>query len=126
MSRCLGAKGYRDRRKTVFYLPDHGIIRVCLRGRTAGALRGGEMTYWLLLAALAWPVGALFWNVYDYRISPLLIPATNIEAEALTLVERFGDRAAEIALAKAQHDYQRCDLCGAGRWERVARRCAAR
>jgi hypothetical protein len=81
------------------------------------------MLYWYLMAAFAWPVATILWDVYDYRISPLFIPAATIEAELRALVERYGDRAADQALARAWRDYHHCDLCGAGRWERVAKRC---
>jgi hypothetical protein len=81
------------------------------------------MELWLIVVAIVWLVGPLVWNVYDYRIAPLFIPAAEIEAEARALGERYGDIAAEVALAEADHDLRYCHLRRAGRWRRVANAC---
>jgi hypothetical protein len=82
------------------------------------------MDVWLLVALLAFPMLALASTIYDCRIAPLLIPAAEIEAEARTLVERYGNRAVDFALAEARHDLLYCELRRAGRARRVAQACA--
>ena len=82
------------------------------------------MELWRFAAVMAMPVGTFVWCIYDYRIAPLMISAAEIEAKARTLVERYGERAAEVVLNEARHDLLYCDLRRAGRARRVAQACA--
>jgi hypothetical protein len=76
--------------------------------------------FWLALAAASSPVwGTLAWVLWNGVVRPRLIPRGEIERLAAELLERYGDRAEEIACAEEYNAWRYSDGFEQGKWRRV-------
>src|SRR5262245_62067314 len=101
MSRRLGAKGYRGRSRAVFLPPRLKGSRVCLRGRTAGALRRKTMIIiTVALVAVALLIGMATGSMLATRHVGLLLKRI-ADRHALFLMQTVGDDRAEAAALEA-------------------------
>ncbi len=81
-----------------------------------------EVIVWLALAAASAPIwGALLWTLWEGVIRPRLILAEQIDELAAGLLERYGDRADEVATADEFHAWRHSNLFEQGKWRRVRR-----
>ena len=81
---------------------------------------GRDILWWVAIGlgtAPAW--WALIWVVWNGTIRPRLIPATEIDAMASTLVAQWGDNAVEIASIEEDRARRYSDSFAQGRWRRV-------
>ena len=86
-----------------------------------------QIIMWLVLAAAFAPIwGALLWTLWQGVIRPRLIPAEEIERLATGLLERYGDRAEEVAAADEFHAWRHSDGFEHGKWRRVRLRIKSR
>jgi len=77
---------------------------------------------WLALGAVTMPVwGAILWVVWNGVVRPFLIPRHEIERLADELIERYGNRAEEIAHGEEHGAWRNSDGFGQGKWRRVRR-----
>lgn len=79
-----------------------------------------EIIFWS--SALAVPLGALAWAVWQHDIRAHLVPREEIEARAARLLAEHGDGALAAAEAKEAAAYARGEATEQGVWRRVARR----
>jgi len=65
--------------------------------------------------------GALVWEVWAGMVRPRLIPASEINALANSLVSKHGSRAAEVAFIEEDRAWRYSDSFEQGKWRRVRR-----
>ena len=81
-----------------------------------------EIVFWLALGAAAAPIcGAGLWVLWQGVIRPHLIPRVEVERLAALLIERYGERAGEVAFAKEYGAWRSSNGFKQGKWRRVRR-----
>jgi hypothetical protein len=63
--------------------------------------------------------GSLVWLIWEGSIRPRLIPTSEIEADALGFLARWGDRASEMAIIEEDQAWRYSESFKQGRWRRV-------
>lgn len=75
---------------------------------------------WLVIAAASAPLwGTMLWVYWEVDVRPRLIPKAEIEAEARAMLERWGERAAEMAFMEEHAAWFRSHISEQGRWHRI-------
>jgi hypothetical protein len=76
--------------------------------------------WWVMVLVCTVPIfGSLVWVIWEGSIRLRLIPAAEIEAEARRLIDRWGDRAAEMAFIEEDRAWRYSETFEQGRWHRV-------
>jgi hypothetical protein len=79
-----------------------------------------DVVWWVIVLVCTAPIwGSLVWLIWEGSIRPRLIPAAEIEAEARRLLDRWGDRAAEMAFIEEDRAWRYSETFEQGRWHRV-------
>lgn len=79
-----------------------------------------DVLWWLIVGVCTAPMwGSFVWVIWEGSIRPRLIPASEIEAEARSLLARWGDRAAEMAFIEEDRAWRYSETFEQGRWHRV-------
>jgi len=78
---------------------------------------------WTGIGAVTSPIwGALLWVLWKGGIRPRLIPGTDIDSLATAMVERHGERAAEMAFIEEDRAWRYSRPFEQGKWRRVRKR----
>lgn len=81
---------------------------------------------WLLVGLALSPIwGAFLWELWEGGIRPRLIPASEIDALAASMLARHGDRAEEMAFVEEDRAWRYSESFEQGKWRRV-RKCLER
>lgn len=81
-----------------------------------------DLVGWLeLLVVLAPVIGALGWQIYEFRYRPYRIPSAEIERLADEVIARNPDDPAYAAFLEEEAAWYRSDIFEQGRWRRVRR-----
>jgi hypothetical protein len=81
---------------------------------------GRDIVWWVIVIVCTGPIfGSLVWVIWEGSIRPRLLPAAEIEAEARRLMDRWGDRAAEMAFIEEDRAWRYSASFEQGRWRRV-------
>ena len=79
-----------------------------------------DIFVWLVIVLASAPIWAtLLYVVWQGIVRPRLIPAAEVERLAAELLERHGDRAADVAFADECHAWRHSDGFERGKWRRV-------
>lgn len=85
-----------------------------------------ELTFvlkWLLVGAALSPIwGALLWEIWKGGIRPRLVPQAEVDALSATMLNRYGDRAEEMAFSEEDRAWRYSDSFERGKWRRVRKR----
>ena len=80
------------------------------------------MLYWTLAMLFGFPAwGALLLHLWARHLRPGLIPASEIERLADSLIARHGAGAADFAAMERDRSWRESDMAAEGRWRRVCR-----
>ncbi|HEY6023235.1 MAG TPA: hypothetical protein VIV34_03555 [Pseudolabrys sp.] len=81
-----------------------------------------KIVFWVAIGAASAPIwGATLWALWQGVIRPHLIPRKEVERLAALLVERYGERAEEVAFAEEFGAWRDSDGLAQGKWRRVRR-----
>lgn len=81
-----------------------------------------EIVIWLAIGAAAAPMwGAGLWVLWQGVIRPRFIPRGEVERLATLLVDRYGERAEEVAYGEEYGAWRNSDDFAQGKWRRVRR-----
>lgn len=65
--------------------------------------------------------GIAVWHAWDFRLRPLLIPKSKINAVVDELIAKHGPRAEEMAYVEEDRAWRYSDTYEQGKWRRVRR-----
>ena len=65
--------------------------------------------------------GVVVWHGWEFRLKPLAIPKTEINAIVDELIAKHGPRAEEMAYAEEDRAWRYSDTYEQGKWRRVRR-----
>ncbi len=81
-----------------------------------------DLVVWFgLLAVLAPVIGALGWQIYEFRYRPYRIPRAEIERLVDEVIVRNPDDPAYAAFLEEEAAWYRSDIFEQGKWRRVRR-----
>ena len=81
-----------------------------------------EIVVWLALGAAAAPIwGAGLSVLWQGVVRPHLIPRSEVQRSAALLIERYGERAGEVAFAREYAAWRDSNGFEQGKWKRVRR-----
>ena len=79
-----------------------------------------EIMVWLAVGATTAPIwGVGLWVLWQGVVRPHLIPRGEVEHLATFLVERYGERAEEVAFGEEYGAWRNSDGFAQGKWRRV-------
>lgn len=65
--------------------------------------------------------GVVIWHTWDFRLRPLFIPKTEINAVVDELIAQYGPRAEEMAYTEEDRAWRYSNTYEQGKWRRVRR-----
>ena len=75
---------------------------------------------WLAICAATAPIwGTGLWVLWQAVVRPQLIPRTEVERMATLLVDRYGERADEVAFGEEYGAWRNSDAFAQGNWRRI-------
>lgn len=78
-----------------------------------------DLDYFPILALGFFVLTVFLWMVWQGRVRPMFIPRADIERIASELIERYGDRAEEMALMEEDRAWRYSQAHDQGKWRRV-------
>lgn len=82
-----------------------------------------QVLSWVAIGVATSPIwGALLWELWEGGIRPRLIPASEIDTLATSMIVRHGDRAEEMAFVEEDRAWRYSDSFQQGKWRRVRKR----